>query len=316
MKYIWIGWLLTVCMVMPVAAMEWQQLEQMRVAIQQQSYHGEFLHRRGDQTSVYSIVHQFRDDKSTELLRQLDGDMIEVLRKGEQVICYFPPGTQSAANSAIPAAPFSQISVLDLTQISANYQAQSLGQERVAGYLTNIIELKSDNWRFHQKLWLEAETKLLLQSEILNSKGQVLEQFRFTRIELDNSLDRSLFESKLADKEGVMQQVSERTMPAFSIAANLHTTVGWAPAGFELVRAKPQMHADGWIDQFTYSDGLASYTVFVSMSAENSKPTGLAKMGATLAFMAQQDELSITVVGEVPMQTARQIAQNIKTQDF
>ncbi|MEJ2045070.1 MAG: MucB/RseB C-terminal domain-containing protein [Reinekea sp.] len=299
-------------------AMEWQQLEEMRQAVQQQNYRGEFLHRRGDQTSVYSIVHRFEDGQGTELLKQQDGDMIEILRHDDKVICYFPAGSESAANHGIPAAPFSQVSQLALKQIASNYHAHSLGQAIVAGLKTNIIELTSDEWRFSQKLWLEVDTRLLLQSEIMDARGQVLEQFRYTRIELGADIGDQELVSRLSDQQGVMQQVNTKTAQPKPISSGLHTKMSWAPEGFNLVSAQQQMNATGWIDKRTYSDGLASYSVFAEMvpEDEDSKQSAMAKMGATLAFMTHNNGLAITIVGEIPDATARQVAKKLQMEDF
>ncbi|EAR10327.1 MucB/RseB C-terminal domain-containing protein [Reinekea blandensis] len=292
-------------------AMEWQMLEDMRQAVQQQSYRGEYLHRRGDHSSVYSVVHRFEDGVSQELLRQLDGDMIEVLRQGDERICYLPPDARGALNNALPAAPFSQVEVLNLQTIADHYQASSVGSERVAGYQASIIELKGDDWRYRQRLWLEKQTGLLLQSELIGPEGVVLEQFRFTRLELGvEVLDRELVPTLRGESDVIRQRV-QRVIPDSLPDDGFSSQVDWLPAGFERTFSQRTVGNSGWLEQRTYSDGLATVSIFVEQGESDDASSGLAKMGATTAWMTFRQGVSITVVGEVPNQTVKAIAKEI-----
>lgn len=295
-------------------AMEWQQLDKMRMAIQQQNYRGEYIHRRGDTSNAYSIVHQFKDGQGTELLRQLDGDMIEVVRTNDQVTCYLPKGSESALNHAVPAAPFSQVSQLSLDRIASNYKAMKVGSERVAGYQADIIELAGDEWRYRQRLWLERDTMLLLQSELVDEQGQVLEQFRFTRLELGVPIDQNDLVPSLKGKENVLQQSTSIEMPEASSDKAFDSTLEWLPAGYQLTHAEHKAQSQGWLEQRTYSDGLTSFSVFIELKRDaDLSQSALAKMGATTALMTLKGDLSITVIGEIPNSTARRIAQMVTT---
>jgi sigma-E factor negative regulatory protein RseB len=306
LSFVWMGLLLSSL----TNAMEWKQLDSMRIAIQELNYRGEFLHRRGDDTSVYSIVHRFEYQQSTELLRQLDGDMVEVLRQGDKMVCYYPEGSEEALNHAVPAAPFSQVGALELDRISKNYKAMKIGQARVAGYQTNIIELTGDEWRFRQRFWLEQETNVLLQSELMSLEGEVLEQFRFTRIELGVAIDDVELVPALEGNVNARQQSAFKTLAANLDDSSFVSQADWLPKGYVLTHTSKKSDEKGWLEQRTYSDGLTSFSIFV----ESGKPQGrqssaLAKMGATTALMTSKDDLAVTIIGEIPSNTAKQIAQ-------
>lgn len=308
MKIIW--GVVAVMLMLPAQAMEWQKLDAMRQAIQEQNYRGEYLHRRGDQSSVYSIVHQYADGESIELLRQLDGDMIEILREDNQVTCYLPKGSESALNHAVPAAPFSQVEALDLQRIARNYDAEMIGTERVAGYMTNIIELSGDDWRYKQRLWLEQESHLLLQSELMDVDGSVLEQFRFTRLELGVPIDRGELIPTLRGQQNVLRQTESMERNASANDGAFVSELDWLPVGYELTHSERKSKGRGWLEQRTYSDGLTSFSVFVEKGeAMDTQQSALAKMGATSALMTIKDGLSVTVIGEIPGKTAKSIAQ-------
>jgi sigma-E factor negative regulatory protein RseB len=302
--------LILLALVQSVSAMEWQQLDSMRKAIQEFNYRGEFLHRRGDKTNVYSVVHQYQDGESSELLKQLDGDMVEVFRQGNQIDCYYPKGSESALNHAVPAAPFSQVDELDLSRISQNYSAMNVGSARVAGYQTIIIELSGDAWRFKQRLWLEKETNLLLQSELIDIDGEVLEQFRFTRIELGVAIGANELVPSLMNDTNSRQQTAYKTPAMTPSEDGFLSALDWLPAGYQLTHTEQKTEAKGWLEQRTYSDGLTSFSVFIESNATLAgQASALAKMGATSALMTSIGTTSVTVIGEIPSKTAKQIAQ-------
>ncbi|TXR53074.1 MucB/RseB C-terminal domain-containing protein [Reinekea thalattae] len=292
-------------------AMQWQWLEQMRQAVQFTDYRGEFVHRRGDELSAYSVVHRYKDGSMTELLQQLDGDMIEVLRTGDELICYYPEGSSSAVSHAIPAAPFSKVAKLDVERISGNYSASVQNEERVAGYITRVVVLTGDDWRFSHKLWLEQKTGLLLQSEMIDQKGQVVEQFRFTRIEIDVDIADQELRSTLALVSDRQQVISLNKKPKGDTDNDFSSTLSWLPEGFELARAHAGMQAEKWTEMRNYSDGFTSFSVFVEKGVAMKGESAIAKMGATTAVMLDKAGYAITVLGEVPEATARQVASNI-----
>lgn len=304
----------TVVLSPSVLAMEWHWLEQMRLAVQQTSYRGEFVHRRGDDLSAYSIVHRYQQDQSVELLRQLDGDMVEVFRQGERLVCYYPEGSSTSMNHPIPAAPFSQVFELDLDQIGDSYRAQLVGEEHVAGYLARIILLKGDEWRFSQKLWLEKDSDLLLQSEWLDSDGNALEQFRFTRLEIgaDVAVDEL---TPMLEGQAERQQTIFRMVAQTPVDDQFLSRLEWVPEGFVLTHATVNQQAEKWTEQRSYSDGLSSFSVFVEKGTGMDSINGsVARMGVTNAFMATKSGYALTVVGEIPSKTAKKIVAEMLIQ--
>lgn len=294
-----------------VGAMEWHWLEQMRVAVQQTDYRGEFVHRRGDTISAYSIVHRYEQGQSLELLQQLDGDMIEVFREGEKLVCFYPEGSATSMNHPIPAAPFSQVYELDLERISETYKATTVGEERVAGFIARVVTLSADQWRYSQKLWLEKDTGLLLQSEMLGADGKVLEQFRFTRLELNAVITEQELQPKL-EGNAQRQQTTFRMKDASPDDKEFNSQLTWLPEGFRLTHAFAGMQAEKWTERRSYSDGLTSFTVFVEKGMAMQNKTSLATMGATNALMAELSGYAVTVVGEIPTATARKLAAEIE----
>ncbi|GGX69803.1 MucB/RseB C-terminal domain-containing protein [Saccharospirillum salsuginis] len=304
--------LVIVCLMsMPAFAMEWQWLNEMRSAIRDMSYQGEYLHRRGDETSVFSIAHATRDGEAVELLQQLDGSMIEVLREGDRVVCYYPKGSEDLVDRAIPAAPFSQMGPMQLERIAKSYRAMAMGEARVAGRDARVVSLSADDWRYQHKLWLDKATGLLLQSEIRGQDGTVLEQFRYTRLTIGEPVSDQALQPSLA-KAQVRQQTQYRSEPEQPDAGGFVTEPGWLPPMFELEMTERHTGSDGWMEKRVYSDGLATFSVFVEPAMDEDPMDSQARMGATHAVMQQQGDLMVTVIGEIPVETARRLLSSVQ----
>lgn len=293
----------------PVQAMEWEWLSQMRDAIQNASYQGEYLHRRGDQTSAYAIAHTLRDGEPVERLQQLDGAMIEVIRRGNRLVCYYPAGAEDQIARPIPAAPFSQVGPMALDRLAQSYRAEADGEARVAGRSARVLTLTADSWRYTHRLWLDRETGLLLQSEILSNEGDILEQFRYTRLSVGGPVPDAALQPTLIGSSGRQQTLVQPPMPAPNTESFV-TDLSWMPPMFKLTMAARDVSADGWLEKRVYSDGLATFSVFIEpvMAAE---PDSLVRMGATTALMSEIDGLTVTVIGEIPRATAERLRDSV-----
>lgn len=294
----------------PGFAMEWQWLNEMRTAIQQLNYQGEFLHRRGDQTSVYAIAHSVRNGEPVELLRQLDGDMIEVLRQGNRLDCFYPEGSEDLLGSPVPAAPFSQVGAMDLDRIAQSYHAEAIGEARVAGNEARVITLSADSWRYSRKLWVDKDSGLLLQSEIRNSEGTVLEQFRYTRLTVGEPIPDEALVPTLKGNQ-VRRQTLYRPKPEAPDASAFRTELVWRPAMFKLIMAESKGGERQWMEKRVYSDGLATFSVFVEPASKSNLASTEARIGATSAVVAERQGLVVTVIGEVPASTLHRLLDSV-----
>ncbi len=67
------------------------------------------------------------------------------------------------------------------------------------------------------------------------------------------------------------------------------------------------------VSHMVYSDGLAMVSIFVEQLIDSAKPLqGYSSMGAVNAFSRVSNEHQITVVGEIPLPTVRQIASSVE----
>ena len=96
--------------------------------------------------------------------------------------------------------------------------------------------------------------------------------------------------------------------------------VRWVPPGFHLTSTdfrQPSSEHKG-VNTLVYSDGLAAFSVFIEAMPETGAGSVVSRSGATvvlthLASGGDGDHL-VTVVGEVPVGTARRIASGVSQQ--
>jgi len=94
---------------------------------------------------------------------------------------------------------------------------------------------------------------------------------------------------------------------------------GWLPAGFAMssadIRRVPS-RSDS-VENLVYSDGMATFSVFLERAPAHLSPLHVARHGATVAVMrpvtaATPEPWLVTVVGEVPVETAERVARNVR----
>ena len=297
-------------------------LENMASVMRTQNYRGVFVYSRGGMPSSMKIIHRYKEGIERERLVQLDGEMGEILRTDNKVVCILPGNREISLEQSIPAGPFAGAFARTLMPDKDHYTVSIKGEDRVAGLsAVKIAVMAKDTYRYSYLLWLEKSSGLLLKSLLLNEQGQTLELFHYTFIELVDSIaDTELQADK---KAGVV--FSHEQVPAIKVAeewpAAMNWNVGWLPQGF--MRLNPENNADNNDREAmlqpshiqAFSDGLASFSVFIEALGEGNMPEGASVVGATVAYAHQLEwqrhKYMVTVVGEVPVTTAMKVAETI-----
>ena len=134
-----------------------QWLKRMQTATVEENYRGTFMFRRGGMSSAMSIVHRYSNGVENERLKQLDGEMGEIIRQGETVMCIFPDNrvVQVAKNEF--ANKFTK-SFSDFIPEQDQYELIISGYERMADRACIVIEIRArDAHRYSYRLWLDKE---------------------------------------------------------------------------------------------------------------------------------------------------------------
>jgi sigma-E factor negative regulatory protein RseB len=189
-------------------------------------------------------------------------------------------------------------------------------EERVAAHHTQaLIAVPIDNYRYGYRLWLDKDSQLLLQSDLVNEHGEILETFSFSAIEMGLHIPDVLLQPQMSGNALTWNR-TEQKMRSKMIAQKKSSSwqVTWLPEGFELVVQKNRIKAKNGasVEHKVYSDGLSSISIFIEkIRARHSHLHGGSKMGAVNAFGTIINAHFVTVVGGVPARTVEKMGNSI-----
>ena len=277
------------------------------------SYSGTFVHTNGDRTSTVRISHAVVGKDEHERIEPLDGPAYEIVRKNDEMFCYFPDAKTVRLDRRVTARFFPALFSGTPASIAASYEVKLGATERVLGYECRWIRLEPrDAMRHGQSLCSEVSTGLVVRARTLNDKRQPIEHYTFTDLKIGPQAAR-------ADMKSIYEARVKRWINDSQPREETRTTdTGWtvnnAPAGFfkvtELRRSLPGREHP--VSQLIYSDGLASLSVFVEPNKGPSRNTDAAtEDGATSFFVRPMGETLVSVLGEVPLATAQQVARSV-----
>ncbi len=298
-------------------------LAQMNEAFNTVSYDGVFTFFSGSELATLRIVHMVIDGVQHERLLHQNGAPREIVRRGEEVVCILMPGDDLLRlEASVPSGPFARSFVRRYDSISNYYGLRFFGEDRVADRAAvRLAVLPRDNDRFGYRLWLDAETRLLLKSELIDAEGNPLEIFQFSSIVIGGDVDPDALQPSAAREQAKVSNFTLDSQPSVPVIEESRWQAGWLPDGFTLSSAhnRRTMGEDKLINTMMYSDGLAAFSVFI----EDMPPAGAADMvsrnGATVAVThltegPEDNPHLITLVGELPTNTAERIARAIRYQ--
>lgn len=299
------GWL-----VLPAHASDAQDsLKRLAQAEQQQSFQGTFVYERNGSFSTHRIWHSVADGKVRERLLQLDGSAQEVLRVDGLTQC-----VSGTLESGVANAPDAASHAYDANKLSAWYDIKTVGTSRVAGRPATIVSLMpKDQHRYGIELHLDDDTGLPLKSLLLGERGQLLERFQFTGFDTASALtERELQPS--ADCKPVQTAKAKAQAPTKPAPWRLD----WVPPGFEQSASalRKDTATSAGISNLMYGDGLASFSIFVEPVSGPAISDTRTQLGPTVAVSRRlstpKGDVTVTVVGEVPMGTAERIALSLR----
>ena len=283
-------------------------------ASQTLSYAGTFVYRQGDRSESSRITRIVDASGDTEKLEALDGVRREVVRSGEEVKCYLPDSKVLKIDRRSTHPTFPALLPAQNSALAEQYAAAKEETARIAGFDCQAIALKPrDEFRYGYKLWADVGSGMLLKARIVNEKGEAVEEFTFTQLTIGGNISRDKVRSAFAGESR-----SWRVENAGVVPANLAKT-GWTvnagiPGFQKVIEVKRQLRPSQRVSQVVYSDGLAAVSVFIEPLEMRREPVhpGLSSMGAVNIFTRELANHVVTVVGEAPPKTVRQIADTVE----
>ncbi len=291
-------------------------LEKMWQASHQLNYEGTFAYLNNDQIETMHLTHTANGGQEQERLISLNGVQREVVRDNHSVV-YIMPDNQLVAAKLRSESDGSLSNAKDLSQF---YQLQIRQDDRVAGRQANVILIMPlDNYRYGHRMFLDAEHGLALKSEVLDGRGESVSQIMFTQLHVDPEItidrqDDSANDMASRSNFSWVNQVPARRLNAKNSAMQVSPWIfSMLPEGFRLTvhTRRPTTKGRDRVDHFIFSDGLASLSVYIERMGAKKGLIGASKMGAINVYGRRIDEHQVTVVGEVPERTVRELAQGV-----
>ena len=291
-----------------------QWLARVAQAARTLNYVGTIVYQRGDRVETSRIVHLNLGGKEFEKLVSLDGPAREVVRSQGEVRVYYPDAKIVRVEPRTFRNAFPSLSPDQQKSLKEFYDFKAAATERVGGVSADVVVFEpKDGLRYGHRFWSDAATGLLLKARMVNERGDVVEQFAFTDIQINAKIDKSMVEPSW---QAVPPDWTLNEQPAGDAVAP-HDT-GWAvsrvPPGFTKIMEgfRKLRNRQNPVAHLVFSDGLVAISVFVEPFASAPVPTGMqTTRGGLNIYSVRQDDNLVTVMGEAPAATVRQIGNSV-----
>jgi sigma-E factor negative regulatory protein RseB len=286
------------------SAEQWLQMVQQ--AARRLDYSGTMVYQQGNEVRISRVVHVFDGRVSHERLQPMDGRPREFIRSADEVKCLIPESRRIVVERRTRSESFPALGGAT-TDVLQHYSVKVAGRERVGGFDCQVLEIQPRQGdRYGYRLWVDRGTGLLLRTQTLSERGEVLEQMAFADVRI-GAVDREQLKPSWPTDGWTIDQPSHRPV-------DLHEQ-GWrlaAPSGFKPLYSVRRPMPNGPALQAVYSDGLATLSVFIEQGSPAAKDEPLSNRGPINAYARRVGDATITVVGEIPAETARSVAAGVE----
>lgn len=281
-------------------------LQGMAKAVKRLDYEGIFVYQNGNSLNTLKVVHAWHAGQERERLVSQDGSRREVLIDGSSVT-YVRPSVKSIVimqRSVHPGLPGG----LGAGAWKSPYYRPQLGkQHRVAGLPCRQVVLQpTDKLRYARRICIGLRHHLPLKTEVVDQHAGVIERMLFTSLKVVKSVPASEFTPPVLGSGYTLKRLRDTGVKHAS---------AWRfrqlPAGFKLFAERERNLDSGGqrVRQLVLSDGVSTVSVFIAPATDGGGANGhFLRSGALNVYAATAHGHDITVMGEVPKRTIRDIA--------
>lgn len=286
-------------------------LNKIATAARNLTYSGAFVYRRAGQEETSRIAHALVDGREMERIVVLDGSPREVIRNGQQVTCFLPDEDLLIIEDQPRQKRFPAMLPAGLSDLTRHYSVKPGAKARVAGIESQIILLEpKDALRYAHELWMDPVSGLLLKSTLLGERGEILESFSFTQVDIGGPLGRDALTPRYESRAPRVRKVRSDELRAEDLPWSFRNV----PLGFRKLSAmKRTTSADGPESlHVVFSDGLAAISVFIESVSAREIVEGSGAMGPMHVYRRKVGDYRFIVIGEVPAEAVKRLGDGIE----
>jgi len=302
-----------VLLTLPVAAMaddDWAMLEKAAQAAANLPLTATYLHQVGGELETFRVLRVQDGGQVRERRESLDGMPREIVRVGNELTCFAPDAKALNAAKLSAIKLFPALLPEDGDELAQGYALSRGGSDRVAQRDCQWLVLKPrDAARYTQRFCIDPQTALPLKAVTASSKGEIIEQFAFTELQLGGVKDKTQLKPRYKQSLslGKVGAVQQGMQPVHDIKG--------LPAGFRMVRFvnRAMPGHDKTVQHYVFSDGFAKVSLFVETASGEgvNHPASSAHNG--IGVMSRQNgEQLLTVVGDLPEAGLQAILKSVR----
>lgn len=275
-------------------------LAHMAKAVRQLNYRGKFTYEVANSAlETYALSHRVVNGREVERLERLNSNEKIVVRDSAHSDCL-------TTGDKILRGGMGKLHPSD--QLFSNYSLYLRGEERIAGRHAYLVQLiPHDQYRNGHLIAIDKQSFLPLQKQWFSPNNKLMERVQFVDLEL------------LSEAREDVDTDAGTGFSADSFNCNVDElvrsswAVNWLPTGFFLTKVG---RTDAGESMLAYTDGLASFSVFIKEQPVEIALRGSTDRGATLAYVGnrrwQQNPFRIIVIGEIPLITAQKVVESLE----
>lgn len=296
-------------------------LTRIHEAASKHNFQGTFVVSGGGAVSSARIAHYGEGSNQYERIESLDGQARYVYRHNDVVQTIWPGSRVALVEQAQAMTSFPALLQGGAERLAEFYDVKAQGSERVAGREALVLLVQPrDAQRFGYRLWSDKLSGLLLRSDVLGERGEVIETSAFSEVTIGV---KPQFESVT----GPMRKLDGYRVIRPALSGTAMDAEGWSMRqlvpGFREVNcvkrpmesptSNAQEGASEPVLQTIFSDGLTYVSVFIEpFNPQRHQRSMRTAVGATQTLMRRQGDWWITVVGDVPPATLLAFANGLE----
>lgn len=286
-----------------------QSLIKMQQAMKNLNYQGTVAFLRNGKLNILKYSHASTNGIGQERVVSLNSPLRETIRDENTVSCFFP----ETSRVIVDHRPATRSFLIDLPEqlngLEDYYQFTFSGEEQVAMQPTRVLDITPrDQYRYARRIWIDSRQYLPLKIEVYGRSGKTIEQIVFTELEVKPDLPFIDIDSALSNKK--VERIHNRQPMSFE---NAGFELKQVPGGFhKQFFVQMTMHNNNRpVEHLLLSDGFSSVSVYLENKNADIE-LGPRSTDSVNAFSRIIDDHLVTVMGEVPEETVRYIAEGVE----